>query len=126
MTGSFCLKTADGSLDLRFTKRVFYDFEKRHKASFLSSFVAIDEDGSLKANVLGLLRIDVLIDLAFLAQVKQPPLSIRELIDKADEVSLQEMAAFAVQEYIEVRGLATKKDEGTEENPPSGGTIPTS
>ncbi len=120
MRGEFTLKTSDGELPLRFTKRAFYEFEKRHDASLLSFFTKPSDSGdSVKMDLTAVLRFDVQIDLAFLAQVGQGKdrLSTDKLIDVADEKSLLEMAVFAIEEYVDIRGFKDKLEDSKPSDP---------
>lgn len=100
----YTLKTSKGPIELRLTKRVFYEFDKAHGA-FLGRLVTINPDGSVRPNVGELTNIAFQVDLAALAQIGPTKLSSEELLEVADSHDLLAFLSRAVEVYLAQQGL---------------------
>ena len=110
MNGIFHLSVQNGKpIELKFSRGVFYEFEKQQQRSFLSFFIE-SKRGVQRPSLDGTIRMDIQIDLAFLAQTKTV-YTVEQLIEIADPNSLMEMMAFAISEYTDSRGLTKPKEK---------------
>lgn len=101
MNNIFNLKIKTGHISLNFTKGAIYRFEKDRDTALIGFLTEGDDSRNLSINWKAITRVDLRIDLAFHCQNfnEGKIYSKEELIDLAEDDSLEQFMAFVIKEY---------------------------
>lgn len=115
MNGEFILKTSEGEVKLRVSKKAFYNFEKSRGQAFLAPFAKPKGDGTVEIAMMEVFNVSIQVDLAKVCQT-DTSLSADKILEIADPQSLQEFLTFALTEYLDMRGLKAAEGETVPKN----------
>lgn len=76
------MKTSNGDVPLKLTKKAIYDFERDRGSGFLSAFADVGKNGEVRVRLVEVMNTDIQVNLARVCQV-DTALTVEEIVEIA-------------------------------------------